>query len=285
MRLPRVLVLRGAMRSVCRLKVLDDWPIWTSSENMLHVGFAETDITPKLGSQSPGGMQARRLNRVHDPLKAVAMVIKGEETTVALVGYRLAFHHGGNDGAASRAGGARDTRIPAANVLIGASHTHGGGPIASCFESEADPAYMELVAAKVAEAVGSAYRSLHAAELGDGIGHEPSISFNRRFLMRDGRQVTHPGKGQPGYRQTGRARSIPTSAFWRPDRRRASCWDCSSTSPAILPCWEETDLPPIMFTTFERRCGSTTRSRPLPVGFLLGAAGDVTQVDNRRPRP
>ena len=46
---------------------------------MLHVGFAETDITPKLGSQSPGGMQARRLNVVHDPLKAVAMVIKSEQ--------------------------------------------------------------------------------------------------------------------------------------------------------------------------------------------------------------
>jgi hypothetical protein len=29
---------------------------------MLDVGFAETEITPKLGSQSPGRMQARRLN-------------------------------------------------------------------------------------------------------------------------------------------------------------------------------------------------------------------------------
>jgi hypothetical protein len=58
---------------------------------MIHVGFAETDITPKLGSQSPGGMQARRLNEVHDPLKAVAMVIKGEKATVALVGIDALF--------------------------------------------------------------------------------------------------------------------------------------------------------------------------------------------------
>ena len=81
--------------------------------------------------------------------------------------------------------------------MIGASHTHGGGPVATCFESEADPDYVELVAKRVAEAVISAYHSLHAAELGDGIGHEPSISFNRRFLMRNGRQATHPGKGNP----------------------------------------------------------------------------------------
>ena len=58
---------------------------------MLHVGFAESDITPKLGSQSPGGMQVRRLSEVHDPLKAVAMVIKGEKDTVALVGIDSLF--------------------------------------------------------------------------------------------------------------------------------------------------------------------------------------------------
>ncbi len=58
---------------------------------MLHVGFAETDITPKLGSQSPGGMQARRLNEVHDPLKAVAMVIKNDMAAVALVGIDSLF--------------------------------------------------------------------------------------------------------------------------------------------------------------------------------------------------
>ena len=59
---------------------------------MLHVGFAETDITPKLGSQSPGGMQARRLNEVHDPLKAVAMVIQNRRRPrVALVGVDSIF--------------------------------------------------------------------------------------------------------------------------------------------------------------------------------------------------
>ncbi len=45
---------------------------------MIHVGFGEADITPKPGSQAPGGMQARVLNEVKDRLKAVAMVIRGE---------------------------------------------------------------------------------------------------------------------------------------------------------------------------------------------------------------
>ncbi len=163
---------------------------------MLHVGFAETDITPKLGSQSPGGMQARRLNSLHDPLKAVAMVVKSDQCTIALVGIDSLFI-GAEATALARRMIEQETRIPGSHVLVGASHTHGGGPIASCFESEADPDYVELVAKRVAEAVNSAYHSFHAAEVGDGIGHEPSISFNRRFLMRDGRQLTHPGKGNP----------------------------------------------------------------------------------------
>ena len=120
---------------------------------MIHVGFAETDITPRLGSQSPGGMQARRLIEVHDPLKAVAMVIKGEKATVALVGIDALFITEETT-ARVREAIARETHIPGANVLIGASHTHGGGPIASCFESDADAPYLELVAARVAEAVG-----------------------------------------------------------------------------------------------------------------------------------
>src|SRR5262245_60336371 len=163
---------------------------------MFHVGFAETDITPRLGARSPGGMEARSLNEVHDPLKAVAMVVKSDEATVALVGIDALFI-GDEPTARARARIEKETKIPGSHVLVGASHTHGGGPIADCFGSDSDPAYIELVAERVAEAVIAAYHALHLAELGAGFGHEPSISFNRRFLMRDGKQLTHPGKLNP----------------------------------------------------------------------------------------
>src|SRR5580692_7656767 len=103
---------------------------------MLYAGFAETDITPKLGSQSPGGMQARRLSEVHDPLKVVAMVIKNDTSTIALVGIDTLFI-GEEPTAAARAAVTKATKIPGSNVLLGASHTHGGGPVSSCFGSEA----------------------------------------------------------------------------------------------------------------------------------------------------
>ena len=248
---------------------------------MLHVGFGETDITPKPGSQSPGGMQARRLEVVHDPLKAVAMVIKGERATIALVGIDALFITAETT-ARAREIALRDTQIPGANVLIGASHTHGGGPIVNCFESEADPHYQELVANKVAEAIGSAYRSLHAAAVGDGIGHEPGISFNRRFLMRDGRQVTHPGKGN--------TEIVKPAGPIDPD---VCVLAARSVNGELLGLFVNfachlTVTGGNGFTAdYVHNLRETLRQHyqkpQLPVGFLLGAAGDVTQVDNRRP--
>ena len=248
---------------------------------MLHVGFAETDITPKLGSQSPGGMQARRLNEVHDPLKAVAMVIQNDQATVALVGIDSIFI---SEEATARAREAitAATKIPGSHVLIGASHTHGGGPVATCFESDADPEYVELVAKRVAEAVISAYHSLHAAELGDGIGHEPSISFNRRFLMRNGRQATHPGKGNPEIVKPAGPidPDVGVLAARAPGGELLGLFVNFACHLTVMGGSGFTaDYVYHLRETLRRHY----KNPHLPVGFLLGAAGDVTQVDNLRP--
>jgi neutral ceramidase len=248
---------------------------------MLHVGFAETDITPKLGSQSPGGMQVRRLNEVHDPLKAVAMVIQNDKVAVALVGVDAIFI---SEEATARARAAitAGTKIPGSHVLIGASHTHGGGPVATCFESEADPEYVNLVSDRIAEAVISAYRSLHAAEWGDGIGHEPSISFNRRFLMRDGRQATHPGKGNPEIVKPAGPidPDVGVLAARAPGGELLGLFVNFGCHLTVMGGSGFTaDYVYHLRETLRRHY----KNPRLHVGFLLGAAGDVTQVDNLRP--
>ena len=248
---------------------------------MLHVGFAEADITPKLGSQSPGGMQARQLKEIHDPLKAVAMVIRNDSTTIALVGIDSLFI-GETPTAKARAAIEKATRIPGSNVLIGASHTHGGGPISSCFESEADPEYEELVATRIAEAVETAYRTMHAAQLGDGIGHEPSISFNRRFLMRDGKQLTHPGKENADIVTPAGPidPDVVVLAARAPGGQLMGLFVNFACHLTVVGGSGFTaDYVHYLRETLRRHY-----KRPdLPIGFLLGAAGDVTQVDNRRP--
>lgn len=248
---------------------------------MLYVGYAETDVTPKLGSESPGGFASRRLHEVHDPLKAVAMVIRNESTTLALVGVDVVFMP---DSVAARAREKieRNIKIPAACVLMGASHTHGGGPVADCFGSTADPAYLDLLVERIAAAVEQAYHSLHSAEIGEGFGHEPSISFNRRFLMRDGRQVTHPGKGNPDI--------VHPAGPIDPD---VGVLAARAPGGPLLGVFVNfachlTVVGGDGFTAdYVANLRSVLRAHyktpNLPVGFLLGAAGDVTQVDNQRP--
>jgi neutral ceramidase len=248
---------------------------------MLYVGFAETDITPKLGSQSPGGMQPRQLSEVHDPLKAVAMVIKNETAMIALVGIDVIFISD-EATAAARTAITKATKIPGTHVLLGASHTHGGGPVATCFGSEADPEYVDLIVKRVSEAVSSAYHSLHPAEVGEGFGFEPSISFNRRFLMRDGRQMTHPGKGN--------ADIVKPAGPIDPDVGVLAARAADGTLLGLFVNFacHLTVMGGKGFTAdYVFNLRETLRRHyknpKLPVGFLLGSAGDVTQVDNRRP--
>ncbi len=248
---------------------------------MLNVGFAETDITPKIGSTSPGAFQKRVLNEIHDPLKAVAMVLQNDATTLAIVGIDALFVTSSIVARARRTI-EQKTKIPGDRVLIGASHTHGGGPVAPTLGSDDDPAYVALVADRVAEAVEQAFRSLHPAEIDHGFGHEPSVSFNRRFLMRDGRQVTHPGLRNP--------EAVHPAGPIDPDvgvlAARAPGGEllgvfvnfaCHATvvgGPGF-----SADYIHYLRENLRRHYG-----RPhLPVGFLIGSAGDVTQVDNMRP--
>jgi hypothetical protein len=226
-------------------------------------------------------MLARHLQTVHDPLKAVAMVVKGEKQTVALVGIDSLFI--GEDATArARRTISEATKIPGDHVLIGASHTHGGGPISDCFESKSDPEYVELVAKRVAEAVIEAYHAMHPAELGNGFGHEPSISFNRRFLMRDGSQATHPGKGNKNI--------VKVAGPIDPDVGVIAVREPGGELLGMFvnfACHLTVMGGPGFTADYVYNLRDTLRKhyqKPrLPVGFLLGAAGDVTQVDNLRP--
>jgi neutral ceramidase len=249
---------------------------------MIHVGFAEADITPKLGSQSPGGMQARRLSSVHDPLKATAMVIQGGNATVALACIDAVCITEEITVQARRAIEA-STKVLGSHVVIGASHTHGGGPVATAFESEADPDYLNQVANRIADAVSSAYHSLHPAEIGDAFGHEPSISFNRRFLMRNGRQITHPGKGNPDIVRPAGPIDPDVGVFAARAPGGGPLLGLFVNFACHLTVMGGNGFTADYVGNLRQVLRKHYRLPTLPIGFLLGAAGDVTQVDNLRP--
>jgi len=174
------------------------------------------------------------------------------------------------------------TKVPGENVLIGANHTHTGGPIASCLGCDANPGYLEKVANAIASAVGGAWTSLHAAEIGIGTGVESNISFNRRFLMRDGREITHPGK--PGTEHHGDI--VAPAGPIDPDVGVLAVRNPKDKITGVIvnfACHSTVvggDQFSADYTAYLRKHLKAHYGENTPVVFLLGPCGDITQVDN-----
>src|SRR5262249_18810046 len=126
---------------------------------MLQVGFGVGDVTPDVGMQMPGGFFKREGKGVRDKLLASACVVHDGERTIALVGLDALFITRPTVEAARRMI-VKATKIPGENVLIGANHTHTGGPIAGCLGCDENPTYMDKVARAVADAVTQGWTSL-----------------------------------------------------------------------------------------------------------------------------
>jgi hypothetical protein len=248
---------------------------------MLQVGFGVGDITPPAGAQMPGGFFKRRAKGVRDKLLAVACVVYDGKTAAALVGIDALFITKPTVLAARRLI-QKATKVPAENVMIGASHTHTGGPMADCLGCDADPAYLEKVAKAIAGAVQTGWNSLHAAEVGIGTGSEARISFNRRFLMRDGREITHPGKpGTPHHADIVAPAgpidpAVGVLAARNPRGKLTGVvvnFACHSTVMGG-------DRFSADYAGFLRKHLQAHYGQATPVVFLLGSCGDITQVDN-----
>ncbi len=251
---------------------------------MLQVGFGVADITPAVGMEMPGGFFKAVGKGVRDPLIASACVVYDGTTPVALVGTdtvsiaRITVEQ-------ARRTIQKETNIPGENVLIGASHTHSGGPVAVGPGREEDPVYLDKLAKAVATAVKDAWQSLHDAELGIGTGREETVSFNRRFLMKDGREITHPGK--PGTPHHGDIvcpagpidPDVGVLAVRAPKGKVSGLvvnFACHNT--VMGGDLFSADYAGQFRKYLQARYGETT-----PVVFLLGACGDITQVDNQAP--
>ncbi len=175
-----------------------------ASAQNLRVGTAEVVITPPAGMPMAGYYATRLLTGVHDDLHAKAIVISSGPQTVALVACDLV----GLPPAIieeARQLIEKDSGIPAANVMISATHTHTGpliptsGARESAYGAQLPVAkqYRKELPRKIAESVRLAKAKLTPAKVSFAKGKEDTISFNRRFLMKDGTVGWNAGKLNP----------------------------------------------------------------------------------------
>ncbi|MCC6365769.1 MAG: hypothetical protein IT165_19820 [Bryobacterales bacterium] len=163
----------------------------SQARGQLQAGAVAVNITPSLGCDIAGGMRNHVALDVHDELHARALVLDNGKAKVAFVvcdSCAIAPEVIGNAKALIE----RHTGIPARAVLISATHTHSAPAAARLFQSEPDPRYTELLAARISDAVRRAIRRMQPARVGWGTGTESRLVFQRRFEMEPGTMPANP---------------------------------------------------------------------------------------------
>lgn len=160
----------------------------------LLIGMAETEITPPDGFPIAGYFHERLATGQVDPLKAKAIVFRGDGQQAALVVCDLTGISA-DLSTAVRTLVAERTGIPAANIAVSASHSHTAPDYYKTLHKyltdrqtdDARSAYIPRLIDSIATAVEKASQSASPVTLSSGVAHQQTpVAFNRRFVMRDG---------------------------------------------------------------------------------------------------
>ena len=260
-------------------------------------GFAERDITPELGMEQPGNFERVLHKTLHDACKVRAAVFDDGQTRVAVVGIdAVAIRR--PTVAAARKAIQQQCGIAPDHVLISASHSHSAGPIGFLLPGEfddasplvrtlayekssvANPDYLARVEREIVAAVVAADAAPAPARCAVGSGNEGAVVFNRRFRMRDGRSVTHPGQGN--------ADVVDPAGPIDPTVGVIGAWDADGKLIGAIVNYacHATTAPGGISADYVYYLEKTIRGllgEQAVIVFLPGAGGDVTQVDNRSP--
>lgn len=250
------------------------------------MGVAVRDITPPVGYRMSGYFYERVSTGTHDPLHAKALVLEQGETSAALVFCDLiGLSRDVTDRARQLA--SEQTKIPAANILIAATHSHTGplynGVLRDYFHAKAiekhghDPLekivdYREFLANRLADAIASAQKTASESRVHFSTIDQHGLSFNRRFHMKDGSVRFNPGRLNPDI--------VRTAGPIDPELVRLQFDPVGGQTPAQL-CVFALHLDTVGGTEYSADYpGYLARANPGVVTlFGAGTCGDINHVD------
>ncbi len=177
-----------------------------TSPSPLLVGAAETDLTPRLGTQIAGDIgRYRPAEYLLDPLFARALVLQSSGQRLCFLSLDLL--------AVTRPWVTEIRRRAQAEfgfapeqVMVHSTQTHAGPNVGHVVVSDectlippdlpwlrgGDDSYNEFAVGRIIEAIRRANESLEPVQLGAASGLEGRVAQNRRYVLRDGTALTHP---------------------------------------------------------------------------------------------
>ncbi len=162
-----------------------------AADKIFRAGAAASNVTPWLGVSMPGGFTDRRATKIHDELHARCLVLDDGQTQIAIVVVdNCILPRDVLDRAKVMA--EKATKIPAAHILISATHCHSGPAAMDIAQCKADLEYQTFLARRIADGIGRAKANLAPAKIGWGFGELPTEVFNRRWHMKEGGIAENP---------------------------------------------------------------------------------------------
>lgn len=275
------------------------WPLASVSlaaPNDFRAGAYAVDVTPeKFPVSVNGGFADRKANAAHDPLHARCLVLDNGTTKLAIVVVDSCMIPRELIDAA-KALAEKKTGIPAANILVSATHTHTAPAVAGVFGSDPDPQYARFLTGKIAEGIEKAHALLAPAKLAWAVGEEPNHVFNRRWKLKPG--VKNP---DPFGKETDQVKMNPPRASADliepagPTDPRVTALSVQTADGKPLALFANYslhyvgDMPTLSadyFGVFADLVGQKLKAGKGFVGALSnGTSGDVNNINFREPPP
>jgi hypothetical protein len=240
----------------------------------LRAGIAKCDITTE-----------NKLVKVIDPLYAKALALDDGDTQIVILTLDCVAIGGICDisddfVAALRTRIEKELKLPGANVLINASHTHPPDPIL-CEE--------DVLLDRTFNVVREAMENLTPATVGVGKGREDRITMNRTLRMKDGSQwtVRHSNPSPPDEDVESLGPHDPDIGVIRVDRADGTPLACVYNFAGHMLWGDCHGSVTANFTGVASGVIERTLGHGALALFIQGAAGDVIDVffkDFNRPR-
>jgi len=239
-------------------------------------------INNKVGGWVQGAGVPKRASKIRDNLEANALFLSNGETRLLifscdLVGLETPYV------AELRETVGQASNIPARNVIITCTHTHGGPSLVKTnYLMPLDHEYMDLLTVWLSELGAKAVSSAKPGKVGWGVG-EAAIGFNRRLCWANGSHTMH-----------GDAKRADFAGLEGPDDHQHLALlavDLEDKPMAIL--YHNTTHPTLFYAAgiYSSDFVSETRNilreelGKIPVLYLNGAQGDIAMENQLNKQP
>jgi len=253
---------------------------------MLKVGASQIDITPELPFPLAGSWELREASGVNDPLFASCVVVDNGENSLAFISCDLLMLS--NEQVAEiRSQISKTTAIAPKNVIISCTHTHQGPimlPVLPFPWIPPEEKVTKKVLAGIVQSAIEANKNKQPARIGYGKGEASKATFNRRYIMRNGRSQMHPRRGDNPDRLLAEGPVDPeVQVVWFEDFKGNYIAVLVNFSAHCTVLYATTlvsaDFPGAMRDIIQKVLG-----KDIPILYLQGACGNTcpTDVENEK---